>query len=232
MTNNWHNVWSKKKSEQSKNSTLAQLLALDGFDVFGGMDESAWLEHSMRMADLLEIDKDSSIYEVGCGSGAFLYPFYQQGNQVAGNDYAENLVEIAKKAMPGSDIKVKEAIETDVDEKFDIVLSHGVFLYFQNYDYAAATIKRMLAKSHGKVGILDIPDLSKKKYAMKLRRTQLGEENYKRKYEGLDHLYFAKEWFIQLAETMEIDIDITDQQLPGYTHNSYRYNVTISIRSS
>ena len=82
------------------------------------------------MRPKLLISAGDSIFEVGCGAGAFLYPFYQMGHRVAGIDYAQNLVHLAATVMPAAEIRLGEATALPTQQSYDVVVSNGVFLYF------------------------------------------------------------------------------------------------------
>ena len=131
MENNWYTIWNHRQETRTFQSTLASLIAADGFDTaYGGIEESAWIEYVEGIAIKLQINPGDSVFEVGCGAGALLYPFYQQGNLVAGIDYSANLVKIAKDTMEKAEISVGEAIDISADKQFDIVLSNSVFFTF------------------------------------------------------------------------------------------------------
>ena len=51
--------------------TLSHLLALNGFDGFGGIKPSAWLRYTERITNQIRLHPPNSIFEVGCGAGAF-----------------------------------------------------------------------------------------------------------------------------------------------------------------
>ncbi len=171
------------------------MIAADGFDTaYGGIEESSWIDYIQRQAIKLEISPDDSIFEVGCGAGAWLYPFYQQGNPVAGIDYSAKLVKIAKDTMPKAAITVGEAIDISIENQFDILVSNGVFFYFPNYEYAANVLHNMVKMAKKSIGVFDIPDLAKKSVALKMRKGMMGEAEYEEKYRGLDHLYFSNDF--------------------------------------
>lgn len=228
MTNRWQEVWRRRQRDPSQGSILAQLIAADGFNGFGKVEEHVWLDHMGRIAARLRITPGDSIFDVGCGAGAFLYPFYQQGHPVGGLDYAENLVNSAQETMPGAPFNVGEAVDLAVTRQFDVVVAYGVFLYFPDYAYAATVLHKMVQKARQCVGILDIPDLAKQEEALALRVKMLGEETYRQKYAGLDHLFFAREWFVRSLSGMGLAIQIEDQAIPGYLHSSYRFNVFVT----
>lgn len=229
MQNNWHKIWEKKQLDPTLNSTLEQLIAVDGFgSPFGGIKESAvFLEYVERMAAKLQISPDDAVFDVGCGAGAFLYSFYQQGNRVGGIDYSANLVKIALDVMPNAAISVGESINITPENKFDFVVSNSVFLYFSNYDYAAIVLQHMVQMASKTVGIFDVPDLSKKEEAINLRKAKLGDAEYEEMYRGLDHLYYSKDWFRQVLATEPVSVTIEDQNIQSYGNSQYRFNVLI-----
>jgi hypothetical protein len=72
MENKWQAIWEKRKGGDILD--LENLIALNGFDSGAGKIASTdWQEYAHRIVELLEIKDDDSVYEVGCGCGAFLY---------------------------------------------------------------------------------------------------------------------------------------------------------------
>lgn len=228
MQNNWQKIWNQRQLETTLKSTLQQLIAVDGFDgSWGGIDETAWMEYIESLTAKLQISAKDSIFEVGCGAGAFLYPFYQKGNKVAGIDYSENLAKIALNIMPRADIIVGEAINIPEKPTFDFVVANGVFLYFKDCEYAAEVLSLMLDISNKGVGIFELPDLSKKEESISMRKAQLGDAEYEEKYRGLEHLYYKKEWFEQVLANKPVKVVIEDQSIKNYGNSRYRFNVFI-----
>lgn len=226
---NWQTIWNKQQIDKTLESTLERLIAVDGFNSpFGGMkDSEIWMDYVERTATKLQIKPEDSLFEVGCGGGAFLYPFYQKGHKVAGIDYAPNLVKIAQDAMPNATINVGEALNITAGNQFNAVISNGVFLYFPDYNYAATVLQRMVKMASKSIGIFDVPDLSKKKEALAVRKANLGEAEYEEKYRGLDHLYYKKHWFEEVLATESVKIVIEDQSMQNYGNSKYRFNVFI-----
>jgi hypothetical protein len=101
--NKWYKIWNNRSTLTSlKNMNLLQkLIILDGFDSkLGFMLEKDWRSHIKKIAILLKIYRSNTIYEIGCGSGAFLFPFYEIGNKTGGIDYSEILIDASHIAMP------------------------------------------------------------------------------------------------------------------------------------
>lgn len=166
---------------------------------------------------------------MGCGGGAFLYPFWLRGCAVGGVDYAPNLVAIARQAMPGAVLEVAEARDFPIRGPADVVVSNGVFLYFPDEDYAASVLHRMVATARRSVGIFDVCDLAHRDEALAERKAILGEVEYDRLYRGLDHLYLDCSWFRHQLAGLPVRVEIADQAIAGYGNSRYRYNVYIHL---
>ncbi len=209
---------------------MTRLLALNGYDGFGGLDTAAWMRYTERLATQLHLRPQDTVFEVGCGAGAFMYPFYQHGHVVAGIDYAENLVHIARQVMPQADFQTREATDINPAEACDVVLAHSVFFYFQNLTYAAAVLAKMIQKARKTVAILDVPDVARKEESLARRCREMGTAEYEKKYAGLAHLFFDRNWFVEAARNANMTVHIEDQYIPGYAHNAYRFNVFLTKR--
>ena len=230
MENKWQEIWSRRRADEHSNLTLADLIALDGFDGGAGKVEvEDWREYVRRVAKKLALKDGNSVYEVGCGGGAFLYALTEQNNiKVGGNDYSTGLIEVAQGTFPGSDIHCVEAAEIDTQNKYDYVISNSVFHYF-DLDYAKKVLLKMLDKARFGVCILEIPDLKTKDQSEELRRDMLTSEEYEKKYAGLNHTYYDREWFVSIAKEHELDIEIFDGCVPNYAQNQFRFGVFIRL---
>lgn len=226
--NKWKSVWNKKGST-TENVTLETLIKTDGFDGHtGNLNIRDWLNFVNKIAVIIGLQSGDSIFEAGCGSGAFLYPFFLQSHQVGGIDYAPRLIEIASSAMPSMQFEVREAAKLPLLPKFDIVISNSVFHYFRDREYAEKVVDKMIQKAIRKVAILDINDKSKEHTALKTRREAYPPGEYDKKYKGLNQLFYEKDWFIQMAEKQKLGIEIFDQDIEGYQNSSYRFNVIMT----
>lgn len=72
-----------------------------------------------------------------------------------------------------------------------------------------------------------ITDSAKKEAGIKFRQGILGKVEYARKYTGLEHLYYSKDWFEEQLSHLDVNYTIKDQNIPGYQNNEYRYNIII-----
>lgn len=223
---NWRQVW-RDRSVDKAGTTLGDLIAADGFDAFGELAETAWRGYVLRVAQRMALAPDAAVFEVGCGAGAFLLPLAETGRQVAGVDYSPGLVDLARAALPTARIEVADAAEFATEPRYDAAVANGVFLYFADLGYAAKVVARMLAVSRGGIAILDVPDAAREEETVQARRRQLGEETYRERYAGLPHLYYRRDWFAE-AVGAGYQVDVVDQDLQGYAHAPYRYNVFVT----
>jgi len=202
-------------------------MAADGLgDGPGKVGEEDWAAYVRRTAARLRIAPGSSVLEVGCGSGAFLYELYRQGCAVSGIDRSPTLIEYARQAMPEGRFDVADASELEPGEPVDAVVSFGVFLYFPSQAYARRVLRRMAAGARQVVAVLDLPDRSRQAEDL-ARRQQLagGAEAYEELYRGLTHLYFDRAWFARTLEECGLTgVEIADQELAGYSHAPFRFN--------
>ena len=231
MTHNWHVVWNRRGSEtagQALNDPLQALIDLDGFDSGAGRILAAdWRTYANLIIQRLNVRPGQSVYEVGCGAGAFLFALREQGVQVGGIDYAENLVLQSRKVMPEASFHHGEAVQLVVEPRVDFVFANGVFHYFRDEDYAAQVLERMLAKATKGIAVLEVPDLASCDEAERIRRDLLTPSAYEEKYRGLEHLYYSREWFRQLAERRGYRCELFGQCVPNYAQSSFRFNCLI-----
>lgn len=120
-------------------------------------DEGAWREFVEHVAETLDIGPGTSVFDVGCGSGAFLFPLWENGYVVGGIDPSEALVELALGAMPGQRIAPGSPWDLDPAEAWDVVVASGG-LRATGPDRGRAMLARMVAKARHAVALLDLPD--------------------------------------------------------------------------
>jgi hypothetical protein len=53
----------------------------------------------------------------------------------------------------------------------------------------------------------------------------MGIEEYKEKYKGLDHMFYEKSWFENIAKEFNLKIKIYDQTFDKYSNSKLRFNV-------
>lgn len=233
---NWRGVWEDRRAklEAGRRATsLDDLLILDGFD--GGLrqmateDFRAYADDFGSWAGLVE---GESVYEVGCGAGAFLMALEDRWRvYVSGSDFATNQVEAARAALPHGSFEVATGDEIPVEPGVDVTVSNGVFHYFASLDVARRVLDRMARKARRAVSVLDVPDVSRHDESEADRRAGLPEGEYERLYAGLPHLYYPHAFFEEFARDAHMDIAVRTSFLPGYGNAPYRFSVLMTHRS-
>lgn len=223
----WKEVWAERQLDPDRGSLLAQLLAADGFDTgFGDVQEPNWNAYVAHWAGALGLGAGSSVFEVGCGAGAFLYPLAEFGCRVSGIDQSSALIDAARSALPDGDFAVADAAELPLEPHVDAVVSMGVFGYFPTLDYAARVIERMAEKASRSVLLLDLPDLARRDEAIAQRMAWVGgADEYAARYAGLDHLYYSRDWIERAFRRAGLEqVQTADQHLTHYTNGRCRFN--------
>jgi trans-aconitate methyltransferase len=230
VTHKWQSVWqahTTNDSETGTGSQLARLLRADGYDTgFGSMSDQAFSSFVATTCASLKIESGDTVFEVGCGAGAFLYPPYTAGVRVGGIDYSESLIAHAREVMPSGQFEVKEATALEVTPTADVVISCGVFLYFASLEYASEVIGRMSSKATRAVAILDIADAARAAEALAVRQAHLGgAAAYAARYAGLDHQAYDRQWIVdELMAAGLTDVRVEDQDIEGYANSRFRFN--------
>jgi len=225
----WREVWEKKGYAVKENFELEDLLAIDGYDTpSSNVTKENWIAYIHAIEKKLNISPGQNVCEIGCGAGAAIFPLYNQGVNIWGADYAENLIKICRRVMPYGAFEVAEAHTTPFTaDMFDIVLSSGVFIYFPNLEYAELVIQEIvrLVKPHGRAAILDLNDFAQKNKCESIKRQKLGDAQYERLYKNHGHQFYDRAWFEQIAHRYHLRCEIEDQILAGYANAEFRFNV-------
>jgi trans-aconitate methyltransferase len=227
MAGSWDEIWESRQLDPSARSTLSALLSAGGFDTpTARLSEADWVNAIDGIVDQIELNANGSVFEVGCGAGAFLYVLYTRGYTVSGIDRSRTLVDYARSVMPQGHFEVAAADAFDTTQRTDTAICNSVFLYFPSLDYATRVIRRMASKATRAVAILDIPDLATKDEAIR-RRVELagGGEAYAARYAGLDHLYYARDWFAEALTAAGLSkIQVWTQPEGGSENSRFRFN--------
>ncbi len=225
---NWLKIW-KKKGTKLKDSKIEKIIAADGFDsTFGGFNKTNWFAYIKTIFLNIKLKKNSKILEFGCGASAFLNFFYNKKYDLYGIDYSKELIKKGKKYFPRINFKCGE-ISTikSFNKKFNLIISHSVFHYFDNYQYAKSLMKEMLLNldSKGYIYILDVPDKDKEKQFKKEIIAQIGKKEYIEKYSNHTHLFYKKKFFKNFGKQNNLKTYIYNQNFSFYKNSKFRYNI-------
>ena len=222
---NWHYIWSQKKFGGSE-LNLDSLINYNGFNnnKFKVL-ESAFLENSKFIVDLLGINDEDSVYEVGCGCGAFLKALsYYKNIKVGGIDYSKGHLNLAEKIFPFGDFTLSNALDLDSHKKYDYVISHSMFQYCNLFE-AKTILHLMHSKSTKSLAILDIPNIEMKYEAEKARLDNYGLDYLDQP--ELIHQYYKKDWFIKQFNNFENQMQIVDSFLDS-PQKKFRFNFILN----
>ncbi len=238
VNNKWKSIWDKKKAEninlnRDEFEIFCDLKKADGFDV-NVHDEQAyfkafyrdWEKMYKKLIDITGGDINS-IYEVGCGSGVNLFLFHNRiENAVLGGiDYSEGLIALAKSILPCADLLCGNAEVMNTDIKYDFVMADSVFQYFGSRDYAETILNKMICKSNKAVYISEIHDITLRAECLECRRNAM--DNYDQIYEGLDKMFYSKDWLSEIAEKHNKKTIFTNSENPEYWNSKYVFNCFI-----
>ncbi len=229
---NWQSIWRSKNVALDGGDVLTALIKADGFDTgFGDYDAHSWRLMVKDAFDRLNINNSSSVLEIGCGAGAFLYEISALSNcRIFGIDYSDSLINNAKKFIPKGIFEVADANHIPFEGvSFDSILSHGVFFYFPSYEYALEVIEQSYTKlnSGGYFCLMDLNDLSRKGEYHDFRRSQAADPlEYDRKYAGLDHLFFDKDRLTaDLYRIGFVQVELFEHRIKSYLNSRFRFNI-------
>lgn len=237
MANRWKEVWNRRQidldklNETDEFSIYKELKRLDGFDVQVENENGYYKSFHEGILEIYDkkLKSYKSVYEIGCGSGANLFVFHKRGMIVGGVDYSEQLIGVAQKKLPGCDIDVDEAIRIDTEKQYDVVISDSVFAYFQDIEYAEQVLEKMYLKARYEVILLEIFDKDLEDKCQAYRRSQM--EDYDKKYEGLDKLFYPKQMFADFAEKHDCKIEFRSIKNDYYWNSKFMYNCFIMKNS-
>ena len=229
MDNKWRAIWNRRKPGTGKLSgnwedIFLELKRLNGYDVMGGgIALDAFLEQDAQTRELLQVSAGSSVFEVGCGTGANIYLMARSGMTVGGTDYAEGLIETARKVLPSpTELYSGEADTIATEQKYDAVFSNGVFPYFPDEEYAARVLTRMLEKSRGPIGVMGLHDIEKRADYLAFRRANI--PNYDELYKDLDRHFYEHSFFEDFAAAHNLRIVFPEMLLEGYWNTPFIFN--------
>jgi trans-aconitate methyltransferase len=225
----WHQVWQNKglsltSLDLPSEHLLERLMDLDGYysptSSVSAQDHEVQFRHAV---DALDIGLRDTVFEVGCGAGAFLYWLSDRCASVGGLDYAASLIAHARRALPAADLHHGDARSLAITPKYDVVLSNGVFIYFPDEQYAYDVLCRMIQKSRRAVGILDVNDAEHQREFEQMRTMSQGDQ--RSQYDGLEQLYLARDFFEEVAAEHGLSCQINKPRTPNSVNAKFRYHV-------
>lgn len=225
----WHQVWQNKGLSRTPDDlvsgdVLDGLMDLDGYH--SPTSSLSIEDHEVQFqqaVDALDIDPRDTVFEVGCGAGAFLYWLRPRCASVGGLDYAASLIAHARRVLSSADLQHGEARSLATIPQYDVVLSNGVFIYFPDEQYAYDVLRRMIQKSRRAIGILDVNDAGHRREFEQMRAVSQGDQ--RSRYDGLEQLYLGREFFEKVAAELGLSCRIDKSRMPNSVNARFRYHV-------
>ena len=229
MDNKWREIWNRRKPVTGGltgdwEHIYLELKRLNGYDIMeGGISLDAWLELDAEIQQRLHLTHGGRVFEVGCGAGANLYLLQRAGITVGGTDYAEGLVAIARTVLPhAAELYAGEADAFDTSLTYDAALSNSVFSYFPDEAFAERVLTRMLEKTTGAIGLIDLHDAAKKEDFLAYRRAAIPD--YDERYKGLNKLFYRRSFFANFARSHNLRIEYPAIEMEGYWNAPFVFN--------
>jgi len=229
MENEWKVIWNNRNSNSVN---LSDRIIDSGFDSkYGGISPTIWQDYVDGVAKKLAVNKNDSIFEIGCGCGAFLMALKKHTARVNGIDYSESLLKHCFELNPSGFFSVMEANEigkNNQERKYDVIISNSVFQYFPNLEYTNSVLSGIdkILNTNGRFALLDINDEEKKASYHLTRAKEFGSiKKYNEMYKSTPHLFYSKSYFINWAKRKNYKIEISDQTIKEYINAKFRYNV-------
>jgi len=232
--NNWADIWASRSGPAE---SLADLIALDGFDTDAGRaDVVDWQRYVSEVAEEIGIvagvgcaGGGGSVIELGCGAGAFLYALGESRKclELSGVDYSAALIAVAQRFLPQGAFEVADLRMFDFKREYDHVILHSVIHYLSE-DEAKSLISNSLNSARKTVSILEVPSKEKEIEAEHKRRQLFGSENYAEKYSALRHTYFKKEFCQSLLRPGWV---LQPVATPGIQHTQSQYRFGVVYRA-
>lgn len=227
----WRAVWQAKGEAPppltgSHDDVVRGLMALAGYDsATSSLDPETHYVQVRYLLDRLAIRPTDTVYEVGCGAGSMLYSLRPSCAAAGGSDFAESLVELARRVLGAGDLTVAEASAVPPEPAYDVVLSNGVFIYFPDEQYARQVVHRMVAKARRAVAVLDVNDAATRAEFEAVRQARQGPR--RTGYADLQQLYLDRDFFGRIAEELGLVCRIEQSVMTNSANGRYRFNALL-----
>lgn len=110
-----------------------------------------------RVAETLDVGPGTRLFEVDCGDGDLLVPFYENGFVVGGSDGDPAMLERAVAAMPEGSFTVATAAALDPAVPWDVVICRSLS-GLPDSGSMRGLVARMFAKATHAIALLDVPE--------------------------------------------------------------------------
>lgn len=127
----------------------------------GGGHEDAWRDFVEHVVETLDVGPGTTVWDVECGAGRFLYPLWENGYVVGGADPTPALVAQARAAMPQGLFVVGAATALDPADPWDVVVASRGLAGLADLDAVRGLLTRMTAKATYAIALLGVVEETK-----------------------------------------------------------------------
>lgn len=223
-------VWERK-------GTTPQPHAANGYDV---VTAHAWEAIVANMLKKTGISHGANVFDFGCGVGSSSIILCNLYNDITlfGVDYSAPLIKRAQALLPHGTFwtqNIAEPLKQKPEQKFDLALCNGVFIYLNSEAEVEQSILNMasILKAGAKMLLSDISDIKQKELADKVRNAVHTKIEKVSSDTSLDHLYLSREFFTKMATKLNAKIEFIEfndlDPAGNYPNGAYRFNVMFTL---
>lgn len=163
-------------------------------------------EYGEDLISLLQNKAGDRILDLGCGTGDLSLKIAETGAKVVGIDESAEMIEAAKQKYPDIEFIVKDILELDFKEEFDVVFSNAVLHWVKDAETATKKIHQAL-KTQGKF----IAEFGGKGNVKTLESTLINEIQSAKLTPGQDSWFFPSiEEYSKILESNGFKIELID----------------------
>jgi len=233
MLNDWRKIWNRVHAVENRQLTIRELLTLNGFNSSGhDVNENEFINFIVYVSEKAGMISGDTIYEIGCGCGAILKILEIHRNLIilGGIDYSEPLCEIARSQFEDAKFECLEAIGFGMEKSVNHIISHSGFQYFENWDYAATVLQKMLQAAVSTITILDIPDSDLELSCIEERMAVIGHKKYAELYSNLHRQFYSKQFFTDFANKNKLNIEFVEDNIrANYMNAKFNFHVILKL---
>jgi ubiquinone/menaquinone biosynthesis C-methylase UbiE len=179
--------------------------------------------------DWLQVDKRHRVLDCGSGAGAQSLFVSREAGVCVSLDYSPPLLRFGARigaiAYPVGGEAGGLPFRSGT---FDRLLCFSVIFYFPDFEYARRALDDMLrvCTPEGRIVITDVPDAALKGEALRARQHPRHPTQHRSKAD-LQHLYYPRSFFTDVARAHGCSCTIVDHPLSGaeYENAPFRFNV-------
>jgi hypothetical protein len=223
----WSQVWDEKalairhKAVNQEIPHHVDLLRINGFnhDSNSQISPESLEKYISTIAGLISNNSISYLYEFGCGTGFFTQCLASEMklDSYGGSDASVNMIEVAKAQNPKCEFEVSDAFDFHCEKQGLSIVCNSVFQYFPNLGYARGVIENVLAHNPVTFAFLDIVRSDS--------NGSLTQREGDNDSQLLTHLGFNQSFFLDQLASSDYEIQIVNQDIPGYYQSNQRFNV-------